>query len=463
MAWRKKLLKGKEDDKRNQELVEALVPYTIDTTFKAEKKFWPSTVFFNASYRSGILWGKNKNYQNPYFQARPGYAECTNQEGLRAFPFLSEMESKLWCHKHAAHTAVARRFPVEVGRLLGTITLEIQELSGVIRGEYKTDSTAPIPPSIRRIEYEARRAAGVPYSSMNNNAPAVKRQIASVKKINHKHAIDEIETELLQTSSIATLHSGGRLARVHAIQEQWKVIQDCKPCQETWDPRDGSYSLGYGDDNHVTLKGIQRWLERGVKDGTLVDLHQDETKELYDGLTSVPIDAMDVLQALVNLANVEESIYGVPLVTAYPRMERSFSDDHDGSNKATVWKIQLGVYMHRLLPEIFCCQSLHIIMSALDAGSYTITEPLRLLPEGPKVFESAPYPKVDLEGARSDKEGCSVEVIDVDDIMEERSRDDMVVSAFSAKGLLKLLENKGCDVSDVRTCVSVRARVWVMA
>lgn len=109
--------------------------------------------------------------------------------------------------------------------------------------------------------------------------------------------------------------------------------------------------------------------------------------------------------------------------------------------------------MHRLLPEIFTCESLHIVMSALDEGSYTITQPLRLPPSGPEqVFQSAPYPKVDTSVLG--EEGSSVEQDDdddssMDDDMEGGSRDEMVLSPFSTKGLLKLLENKGCDVSDV--------------
>ena len=135
----------------------------------------------------------------------------------------------------------------------------------------------------------------------------------------------------------------------------------------------------------------------------------------------------------------------------------------------------MGIYMHRLLPEIFDRESLHIVMSALDDGSYTIVQPLCLPPVGPPAFESAPYPQVDMtvlednddddddvyakedeenDKSMTTKEEETVVVVDVDAEMEGGSRDEMVVSPFSTKGLLKLLENKGCDISEVRCVLS---------
>ena len=164
----------------------------------------------------------------------------------------------------------------------------------------------------------------------------------------------------------------------------------------------------------------------------------------------------------------------MPLVAVYPRMERVKTPSTAATGKSNkrsscakvgiggeqVWKVQIGIYMHRLLPEIFITESLHIVMSALDEGSYKISHPLQLLPQGEAVFESAEYPKVDLACFDQNGDGNvaiddSVMMSDSDDSvtdgdMEGGSRDDMVLSPFSTKGLLKMLENKGCDVSEVR-------------
>ncbi|CAB9507231.1 DNA repair protein RAD5 [Seminavis robusta] len=449
MGWRASLLEGSADTKKIlKESENALVPYTIGTSNAKQKnkRSWPSTLFLDATYSRGIL--VDKNSDEPYFAPTPGYAENDNEPGLRYLPFLSNVEAKLWCHKHAAHTAVARRFPVEIGRLLGTITLEIQEKVGG-KGKPKTDST--VPDTIRDMEKKQRAKNQKTKTSPFLLQLEEKRDPKAIKRITHKQASNEAATECIQTPMDAT----SSLARVHEIQEQWKAVQNSKPYVEPWDKQDGSFLHGKDDDNHVTVRALQAWLDKGVKAGTLVDLHKNRTKELYGGLTRVPIDATDILDALFVLADPNESsIYGVPLVTAYPRMERCSTDSAKKKGSTVCWKIQIGVYMHRLLPEIFCCQSLHIVMSALDEGSYRITQPLVLPPRGKTVFKSAPYPKVDTslleEGTdkSSKKKKNSPEIIDVDEDMEGGSREEMIVSPFSVKGLLKMLENNGCDVSN---------------
>ena len=126
------------------------------------------------------------------------------------------------------------------------------------------------------------------------------------------------------------------------------------------------------------------------------------------------------------------------------------------------WKIRIGVYMNRLLPEVLTSFNLHCIMSALDEDSYIVTEPLHLPPmRNDAVFESSKYPIVRLPEAHDDDD-----YMDEDDISmcEEKKEDDdaardptvfgstretQTISPFTAKGLLKLMENTGNDISKV--------------
>lgn len=233
---------------------------------------------------------------------------------------------------------------------------------------------------------------------------------------------------------------------------------------------------------------------------------------------------MSLLHALhdLQLSKNPESIYGIPLVTVYARMERIMNDDDDddkpltttagGKNKKKTtnrggggrgrknnnakndddssirWKVQLGIYMHRLLPEILTCQTLHGVISALDPDSYQITQPLVLPPSGKAVFASSTYPKIDMSLIKYNNEYDSDDSDDGDDdddsddadtsyennkdkkskqkrdssdmddrrtstnpggTLEGGEREERIISPFSTRGLLKLLECRGCDVSNV--------------
>jgi len=457
----------------------------------------------------------------------------------------------LWGHKHASHTAVARRFPAEVLRLLGTITLEIEEQiveepkkSSTTNKKNKkapktkksrskndfaafcaaarkntTSGVTPLPPEIYQWQQNKKRT----WDYCRTRSPPL-RFTQRVRRITHKQAWGEAHVEALQqekqqeTNSVvdtaatdapddrkkaATPKSGTtsrpsrKSRRATEITQQWHAIQNCDPIMETWDGDDGQVATGNGDPHYVMLEPLLKWLEYGIDEKRLVDTCQDKQQVLYNGLTVVPNSALEILYALINLTDPQTALYGIPLAAVYARMipvttttttaaataatnkKRKSSANKKGKSNdppvmTTTWKIQMGVYMHRLLPEIFTSQSLHIVMSALDEGSYKITQPIRLPPQGPAVFQSSPYPKVDTSvlegfdhghdgaaaagttshrrlsnssGSGSSSDDSSVEIIDVD--LEGGSRDELVLSPFSTKGLLKLLENKGCDVSRV--------------
>jgi hypothetical protein len=422
------------------------------------KQYWPAALFMDAPYKHGILVDDN-DVPNDYFQEARGYSSKTNHTlGERTLPCLTETEARLWRHKHAAHTAAAKRFPVEVARLLGTITLRMEEIHPNNNSKKKKAK----PPQHNPPSTGAALLASLPTVI---HPPLGGMAYVRPKQLTRKKAQEEATTELLhQTpgSDEATkeLHRDPKVhQRANEIFSQWGAVTSCSGHAKTHDGDTGELPVGHKDPHYVSLRALQKWLTKGLKTGTLVDLQQDAVREFYNGLTRVPINATQILEALVDLSD-PRSLYKVPLVSVYPHMTQATSNSNSNSNTdKTVWNIQLGVYMHRLLTEVFTCQTLHVVLSALDEGSYTITQPLRLPPSGPPVFASAPYPKVDMseleyDGAPSsasdDNEDDEIEVIDVD-LVEGGSRDEFILSPFSTKGLLKLLENKGCDTSNVST------------
>ena len=128
MAWRSTI---SEDEDIPDET--AVVPHMLENN--DEDHFWPSAVFHNVTYPNGIM----VDNDDDCFVLKNGYCNDTSSAGAcHSLPCLTPSEAKLWCHKHAAHTAVARLFPIEVGHLLGTITLEIQQ-----KGKAKDNALVP--------------------------------------------------------------------------------------------------------------------------------------------------------------------------------------------------------------------------------------------------------------------------------------------------------------------------------
>ena len=135
------------------------------------------------------------------------------------------------------------------------------------------------------------------------------------------------------------------------------------------------------------------------------------------------------------------------------------------AENATVhrWKIRIGVYMNRLLPEVLTSFNLHCVMSALDEHSYIVSEPLHLPPmSNDAVFESSKYPIVRFPGIydetyddEDDVSMCEEKKEDDDDAPRDlfgSTRETETISPFTAKGLLKLMEEHsslGNDVSKV--------------
>ena len=370
----------------------------------------------------------------------------------RQLPILSSFEGKAWCHKHAAHMAVSRRFPLEAARLLGTITWNVQET--VLQESSKTASSTQKKLLTQR---HVGPFAHVTSSRCGKRAPP-NACTKAFKRITRKQAQDEAYGEQSRECFDSTLVE----TRTEEIYQFWStIVQPAKPKLEGWNPTHGGVECPT-DPYYVPLPALQMWVRRGFDQGAVQDCSKVQTKELYNGLCSVPIDVMSILQALADLSDPEE-LYRIPLIIPYPVVDL-LSEEPVSGTKMTKrrWKVTIGVYMHRLLPEVLTCQTLHVILSALDHGSYRVTEPLHLPPtlkKEDKVFQSSPYPKVDWPlqssirntylSTEAEEEKKEVEVID-STATEGSTREESVISPFTVRGLLKVLENEGCDVSSVR-------------
>ena len=370
MSWRRTVRATKTQHSVSCDKA-GIVPYTLQDDLAnatTGDRFWPSALFFNAKYAHGILVTNDSNDNDePYFTESEGYTNDDidsdsdsddEVDGRRTLSCLTPVEAQMWCHKHAAHTAVARRFPVEVGRLLGTITLELQEVppKKKPKGQPKSDvtSTSPLPVSLQAVVKKHPPA-------VEPRFPAVR--FSQVRKISPKQSMDEAHREALQTSTASSTTPKERRdpkhqkVRAQEIVRQWQAVQECPQYMEHWNQRDGRLNLAPGDDHHVSLKALQLWLAKGTQAGTLVDLRQDKVCELYRGLTVVPVNATQILESLVNLSDPKSALYGVPLVAVYARMVRATAvpgttTSHkkrrgaapkNGNHGGVVWKVQLGI------------------------------------------------------------------------------------------------------------------------
>jgi hypothetical protein len=197
-----------------------------------------------------------------------------------------------------------------------------------------------------------------------------------------------------------------------------------------------------------------------LKSNRLSDNHAGQRKSLYNGLRSIPTDTVTVLTSLLQLCS-PVGFYEIPLIVPYPVLQLVSTvpiDDDDSSCMVTrTYQLQIGVYCNRLLFEIMTEADLHIVMSALDEGSYRITEPIHLPPTAKEpAFCSSPYPTVvfddeedDSDDSHNNDDDRNNDSTDKDDVhMMQSTRDDSTVSAFTPRGLLKLLESEGNDISN---------------
>jgi hypothetical protein len=268
--------------------------------------------------------------------------------------------------------------------------------------------------------------------------------------------------------------------------------------------------IDYASNNHKNNKNNKNnnnWTIRDPLEGKYVSWHQDAAR--------IPTDTYSVLQACHSLSVPCAALWNTPLLICYPLVTleqeeimmsttTSRQDEEPPRKKAKassskrpnvvggVYKIQMGIYAHRLLPEAMTLRELQIVMSALDAGSYKLTQPLQQMPrpisnnttttttqqqQQQSVFESSPYPIVCLQDqnllqttattttttGQAEDEGVSIMTGEPSSLLGEgTSRDEGRISAFTPQGLLKLLENTGCDVSNWDTTIQSKMKLKLM-
>ena len=385
--------------------------------------------------------------------------------GGRTVPMLSELEATMWTQRHAAHAAAQRRFPMEAVRLLGTITLYFEERSE--KGAF--DKVGLL--AMSRKASKLHRSRQISRFGIPRKPKACYDKFT--KDITPKQALTEamLEMDIEEGASLDFLPDDVRERlekRSMEIRSSWKPIKNSQPLRECWHPYSGDFvKEALGDnvsdtESHIPIETLASWAknENGSSGVTVIDRAEGRTASLYNGLRHVRTDAVSILDALLDLSHTT-SLYEIPLITpvAVARTVKTIGDT------SRTWKIRIGVYMNRLLPEVLTASTLHVIMSALDEGSFIVSEALHTPPmrnPADPVFVSAKYPIVRVPGKGEiieidiDEDDMSVEeekkTEDTDRIVDAAmmgaSRDSRTISPFTTSGLLKLLESQGNVTTD---------------
>lgn len=385
--------------------------------------------------------------------------------GGRTVPMLSELEAKMWTQRHAAHAAAQRRFPMEAVRLLGTITLHFEE---------RSEKEALDKVGLLAMSHKASKL----HRSRQTSRFGIPRKPKAcydkfTKDITPKQALTEamIEMDIEEGTSLDSLPDDVRERlekRSTEIKSSWKPIKNSPPLRECWHPYSGDFvKEALGDDvsdtkSHIPIETLASWArnENGSTGVTVIDRAEGRAASLYNGLRHVQTDAVSILDALLDLSHTT-SLYEIPLITpvAVARTAKTTGDN------SRTWNIEIGVYMNRLLPEVLTASTLHIVMSALDEGSFIVSEALHTPPmrdPDDPVFVSAKYPIVRVLGKDEiieidiDEDDMSIEeekkTEDADRIVDAAmmgaSRDSRTISPFTTNGLLKLLESQGNVTTD---------------
>ena len=333
-------------------------------------------------------------------------------------------ENEYWSSALGAKFAASQYKPGNVCRPLGTITrmltsskqLTVDELVKKSKptGRYLNDGIAP--------------------GKKNNSGAPSKSQITTFVKKNMQN-------------------SDQHAARFNSIRNAGTFT----PC---WSARSGEVLWNNGgnyDIKHIINNENSKSSEilsctaivNLFKKKHLRDPQPRRTCEFYNGLKSIKVDTVSVLEALLDLATPVDTLWSQPMVVTMPVLE-ACNDDNNKNNSAsssTSFRLTIGVYVNRLLFEC-TTQNLEVVMAALDQGSYQIDRPLTSAPslEGnpPAVFESDPWPKVVFENNGDDNDDNSL-ASDADPERDITTRDEDYLDAFTPSGFLKLIENHGTN------------------
>jgi superfamily II DNA or RNA helicase len=375
------------------------------------------------------------------------------RESPRRQPFLTATENKLWFHQAAAKYAAQKHFPMQVGRLMGIITRTLTEhcpesqplLTAAVAATRKTTKgTLPAWPT----------------STAKDKAGEAVKKTKAPPALSKTQAMKEAKADA--TRSGVELNAGQLEVQAAQNKVDWANVLTPGTAATLWDAKGELRRAAVQDTDYITCSTV---LER-LQSEELVDEYAGQHQSLYNGLRNIPVDTATVLASLLELATPEE-LYETPLITPYTvvQLEATHQDTVDGNDATSksgqrlvtrTYQLQIGVYCNRLLFEVMTARDLHIVVSALDQGSYRVTQPLHLPPTPHEVtFCSSPYPTVvfddDEEDEGSNDDDSVVDLAKDDVRMMNSTRADSTVSAFTARGLLKLLESQGNDISNWST------------
>lgn len=309
----------------------------------------------------------------------------------------------LWSQKFAAAQAARHGYPGNVLRMLGTITRTVQAT-----GPAKRDKKGLV--GTGRLSTKHKR----------NRLTKTQARKQALEEMGEVETIPEFEAELDR--------------RINAALELWNVATWSEPALPQF------HDLRTGDLCAALLKDPLYHPLRFLRSWDWVETHTR---------TGASSDLKRILKSLSELQS-PTGLYKIPLLVAYPRVQKI--NDDNGNDAGNLYRVTIGVYAHRLLPEILVRDDLAIVMAALDESSYVVSEPLQAPPKPPSpTFQSAEYPKVVLDVVNDDDqapEPSSVPEGRPDDKTLEGSTqtDSNTISAFSTAGIMKLWENTGCDV-----------------
>ena len=194
-----------------------------------------------------------------------------------------------------------------------------------------------------------RMARRQPAKKMCNPPTQISKKKALAEAISELGYDEDVDIESLAKDLQSELEQ-----KADEIYSYWKVVKSTKPLDECWDVKDGGFRRdavgGDGrsiDEFYVPILCLLNWMKG---DDQIIDLYEGRVKSLYNGLCHIPTDALTVLRSLVDLS-CPNSLYKIPLITPYAVASRTVK----GSK--TTWKVRIGVYMNRLLPEVLTAKT----------------------------------------------------------------------------------------------------------
>ena len=194
-----------------------------------------------------------------------------------------------------------------------------------------------------------RMARRQPAKKMCNPPTQISKKKALAEAISELGYDEDVDIESLAKDLQSELEQ-----KADEIYSYWKVVKSTKPLDECWDVKDGGFrrdavggDTSIDDEFYVPILCLLNWMKG---DDQIVDLNEGRVKSLYNGLCHIPTDALTVLRSLVDLS-CPNSLYKIPLITPYAVASRAVK------SSKTTWKVRIGVYINRLLPEVLTAKT----------------------------------------------------------------------------------------------------------